>query len=117
RIIDTIETFEQSWQVLGGDTGTEVSNIELQVTVSFGCSDFDFLASRRIFQSVINQVCEDLMDCIFVREDLDIRRCGDLDREAPASGNFAERCLRVPQQFVSSNRGLLQPLLARLDPR
>ena len=74
RLIDTIETLEQSRQMLGGNTGTEVSNVELQAAVSFGCSDFDFLASGRIFQGVINQICEDLVDCIFVREDLSIRR-------------------------------------------
>ena len=74
------DMLEQSRQMLGGNTGTEVSNVELQAAVSFGCSDFDLLASGRIFQGVINQICEDLVDCIFVREDLNIRRCADLDR-------------------------------------
>src|SRR4051812_27570881 len=99
------------------NTGPEISNIKLGFAAAFDCADLDFFISRSIFQSVVYEIGEHLMNRFFVGNNFKVTRLGDLNYHSPVSGYFVERSLRLSQQFTGRNRALLQTVFARLYAR
>lgn len=79
RFIDSIETLEQARQMFGWNARAEVSNIELKLTGPLYRSDLNLLAARSVFQSIVDQVREYLVDRILIGQNLGVWRVGNLD--------------------------------------
>jgi len=60
--IDAIEAFEQARKVLGGNTGAEIPNAEFYSVWNRAGAEDDASAGSTVFQRVVDQVGEDLMD-------------------------------------------------------
>jgi hypothetical protein len=80
--IHAIETLEQAGKVFGRNSGSEIAHVEFDIFLALDCPNLDFLAARGIFQSVIDKVGEDLMNRVFVSQNLEFGRLGYLNGEA-----------------------------------
>jgi len=60
--IHAIEAFEEAWKMLGGDTSAEILHTKFDGVGKLAGAENDASAGRAVFQGVVDEVREDLVD-------------------------------------------------------
>src|SRR5205807_6464138 len=66
-LVHAIEALEDMWQVLLGDAYAVVLNLQANLTVLCPPADADAASGRSVFERVIDEVFEDLVNSFLVR--------------------------------------------------
>src|SRR5215469_3121971 len=66
RLVHAVEALKQPWQMLAGDSGTKIADVELHAILRFTGADQDLPAFLAILHGVVDQIAKHLMNCVTI---------------------------------------------------
>src|SRR5213083_1564729 len=104
RLVDSVETLEQAWQVLGRNAGTEILHVKLHAAWGRPRSQHNSSPSGSILERILHQVGEYLMDRLWVCSYLGIRIIFDLQLHIQRASKLAKTLHGLLQKLFWCNR-------------